>query len=108
MDPDDIRDLFRSVGPVTIRRMFGGKGVYVDGLIVAVDLRGELMLKGDAEAGPLYEQAGSKRWSYTHRKTGREVLMPYWPIPSSAFDDPDEAERWARIALGAAIRSGGN
>lgn len=107
MDNDDIQDLFRSVGPVSIRRMFGGKGIYVDGKIVAVEIRGELMLKGDAEAGPLYEEAGSKRWGYTHNKSGKEVLMPYWPIPSSALDDPDEAEKWIRIALGAATRAGG-
>jgi len=106
MDPDDLRDLFRSVGPIDIKRMFGGKGIYVDGRIIAVELRGELMLKGDAEAGPLYEEAGSQQWTYVHRKSGKPVSMPYWPIPSGAFDDPDEAEKWARIALGAAIRSG--
>lgn len=106
MDPDDIQDLFRSVGPVDIRRMFGGKGIYVDGRIVAVYLLGELMLKGDAEAGPLYEEAGSRQWTYSHRTSGKRVAMPYWPIPTGAFDDPDEAEIWVKIALGAAIRSG--
>ncbi|MBX9458818.1 MAG: TfoX/Sxy family protein [Rhizobium sp.] len=107
MDPDDIQDLFRSVGPVDIRRMFGGKGIYVDGRIVAVELRGELMLKGDAEAGALYEAAGSARWAYAHAKTGKRVAMPYWPIPSGAYDDADEAEKWVRTALDAAIRLGG-
>lgn len=106
MDPDDIRDLFRSVGPIDIRRMFGGKGIYVDGRIIAVELRGELMLKGDVEAGPLYEEAGSHRWTYLHNKSGKPVSMPYWPIPTGAFDDPDEAEKWVKIALGAAVRSG--
>lgn len=106
MDPDDIQDLFRAVGPVDIKRMFGGKGVYVDGRIIAVELRGELMLKGDAEAGALYEEAGSKQWTYTHNKSGKAVSMPYWQIPSEAFDDPDEAEKWVKIAVGAAVRSG--
>lgn len=106
MDPDDIQDLFRAVGPVDIRRMFGGKGVYVDGRIIAVELRGEMMLKGDAEAGPLYEEAGGRHWRYTHNKSGKEVAMPYWTMPESAFDDPDEAEKWVKIAVGAAIRSG--
>ncbi|MGV3551894.1 TfoX/Sxy family protein [Rhizobium sp.] len=104
MDPDDIQDLFRAVGPVAIKRMFGGKGIYVDGRIIAVHLMGELMLKGDAEAGALYEKAGSHQWTYTHRKSTKPVAMPYWPIPSAAFDDPDEAEKWVRIALDAAIR----
>ena len=106
MDPDDIQDLFRSVGPVAIKRRFGGKGIYVDGRIIAVELDGELMLKGDAEAGPLYEEAGSRQWTYGHSKSGKPVAMPYWPIPSGAFDDPDEAEKWARIAVGASVRAG--
>lgn len=106
MDPEDIQDLFRSVGPVDIRRMFGGKGIYVDGRIIAVELRDELMLKGDAESGPLYETAGGRHWRYTHKKTGKAVAMPYWTIPESAFDDPDEAEKWVKIAVGASIRAG--
>ena len=106
MDNDDIQDLFQSVGPVTVKRLFGGKGIYVDGMIIAVYLRDELMLKGDKEAAPLYEQAGSKQWTYTHRKSDKLVSMPYWPIPSEAFDDPDEAARWIRIAVEAAKRIG--
>ena len=106
MDHDDIQDLFRSVGPVTIKRMFGGKGIYVDGRIIGVELRNTLMLKGDAEAGPLYEAAGSRQWRYSHAKSGKEVGMPYWPMPEAAFDDPDEAEKWVKIAVGASIRAG--
>ena len=105
MDHDDIQDLFRSVGPVTIKRMFGGKGIYVDGMIIAIYLRDELMLKGDREAGALYEAAGSGQWTYTHKKSNKPVSMPYWPIPSEAFDDPDEAAKWVRIAVDAARRS---
>lgn len=107
MDREDIQDLFRAVGPVDIRRMFGGKGIYVDGRIIAVELRGELMLKGDPVAGSLYEEAGSRQWTYAHSKSGKAVSMPYWPIPSAAFDDADEAEKWVRTALEAAIRLAG-
>jgi DNA transformation protein len=105
MDNDDIQDLFQSVGPVTIKRMFGGKGIYADGMIIAVFLRDELMLKGDKEAGPLYEEAGSRQWTYTHKKSDKAVGMPYWPIPPEAFDDPDEAAKWVRIAVEAARRA---
>ena len=103
---DWMREHFAALGQLEIKRMFGGKGIYVDGRIIAVHLLGELMLKGDAEAGPLYEEAGSSRWTYTHRKSGKPVAMPYWPIPTGAYDDPDEAEKWVKIAVGAAIRSG--
>jgi TfoX/Sxy family transcriptional regulator of competence genes len=32
MDPDHLRDLFSSFRPVTVRRMFGGAGIFVDGV----------------------------------------------------------------------------
>ncbi len=103
MDNDAIEELFESVGPVTIRRMFGGKGIYADGIIFALELRGELMLKGDEESAPLLEAAGATRWRY-EGKGGKPVAMPYWTIPDEALDDPDIMAKWARIALDAAIR----
>jgi DNA transformation protein len=105
MDADSIQDLFQAVGPVTIKRMFGGKGIYVDGMIIAIDLRDDLRLKGDGEAAALYEAAGSRQWTYTHKKSEKPVAMPYWSMPEEAFDDPDEAAKWVRVALEAALRS---
>ena len=32
------------------------------------------------------------------------MLMPYWSLPDSAVDDPDEAVAWARSSLEAARR----
>jgi DNA transformation protein and related proteins len=40
MDDAAIRDMFAGLGPVTIRRMFGGKGIYHDGIIVALEIDG--------------------------------------------------------------------
>jgi DNA transformation protein len=37
MDDERIAELFESLGPVSIRRMFGGKGIYFDGVIIAVE-----------------------------------------------------------------------
>ena len=105
MDREALEDLFSGVGPISIRRMFGGNGIYSDGMIFALELRGELMLKGDDEAGPLYEEAGARRWRYTHRTSGKDVAMPYWSLPESALDDSDEMTHWARIAIAAARRS---
>ena len=36
MDAEDIREIFRGLGPVQIRRMFGGQGVYRDDLMFAL------------------------------------------------------------------------
>ncbi|MEN3145910.1 TfoX/Sxy family protein [Neorhizobium sp. IRAMC:178] len=104
MDNSDIEDMFEGLGPVSIRRMFGGKGIYHDGLIVAIDLRGEIMLKVDAVSAPEFEAAGARQWSYEGKK-GKPVLMPYWSVPEDAFDDPDEMRKWVRLAFDAAVRA---
>ena len=104
MDDDSIREIFDGLGPVTIRRMFGGKGIYHRGLIVAVVLgEGELMIKGDAASGPEIEAAGGRRWVYEMK--GRAGKMPYWTIPEAALDDPEELTIWTRKAYEAAVRS---
>jgi DNA transformation protein len=111
VDSDAIEEMFAGLGPVTIKRMFGGKGIYHAGLIVAIDLKGDVMLKADAESAALFAQAGAMQWSYEGKpKTadgaaGKPVFMPYWSIPDSAFDDPDEMTRWTRLAYEAAVRS---
>jgi DNA transformation protein len=106
MDQDHLRDLFEGVAPVTFRRMFGGHGIYRDGMIFAVVLRDQLLLKGDAEVAADYEAAGMERWVYENAKSKKPVAMPYWTAPESALDDPDEMTVWARKAIEAARRSG--
>ncbi len=105
MHNDDISDLFAGLGRVSIRRMFGGKGVYFEGVIIAVELRGELMLKADASSAPDFEAAGSQQWTYVGKRHGKLVAMPYWTVPAAAFDDPDEMKVWAVKAWEAALRA---
>lgn len=103
MDNDDIRDMFSSLGPVSIRKMFGGKGIYLDGTIIAIEFGGDMLLKGDEHTAPLLEAAGATRWTYEN-KAGKSVKMPYWSMPLEAYDDPDEMAKWVRLALDAALR----
>jgi DNA transformation protein len=105
MENDALHDLFSGLGPVTIRRMFGGKGVYHNGVIIAVELRGELMLKADAQSAPQFEAAGCTQWTYVGSRHGKTVAMPYWSVPDGAMDDPDEMAPWARQAYQAAVRT---
>jgi DNA transformation protein len=106
MTEADIADLFAGLGPVSIRRMFGGKGIYHDGVIFAIEIRGELMLKADEQSAPEFEAAGCTQWTYTGSRHGKTVAMPYWSVPEDAFDDPDEMTVWARRAYEAGLRAG--
>jgi DNA transformation protein len=106
MDNERIAELFEGLGPVRIRRLFGGKGIYFDGVIVAIVLRGELMLKADEHSAPDFEAAGCRQWTYTGTRHGKLVAMPYWTVPDDAFEDPDEMTVWARRAYEAGRRAG--
>ena len=104
MEQSEIREMFASLGPVTIKPMFGGKGVYCQGVIIAVEFHGDILLKADASSAAAFEAAGAIRWAYKG-KTGRDVTMPYWSVPAEAFDDPDIMALWVKRAYEAGLRS---
>jgi DNA transformation protein len=104
MDAEAIGEVFRTFGPVRIRRMFGGQGVYRDEVMFALEARGELYLKADQHTEALFRDLGSRPFVHTGRD-GRTATMSYWLMPESALDDPDEAAELAGHALGAARRA---
>ena len=103
MDAEDIREIFRGLGPVQIRRMFGGQGVYRDDLMFALVAAGELYLKTDDESVAFFREAGS-RVPYEKARDGSRTLTSYWLMPESALEDPDEAAELGRMAVAAAQR----
>ena len=104
MDDGALHDMFAAIGPISIRRMFGGKGVYADGMIVAVVLStGELHVKGDEETRALYEGEGAVQW--VPHMNGRVSAMPYWRVPADVLDDQDALDRWAHLARDVARRA---
>ena len=104
MEIADLEELFAGLGAITVKRMFGGQGIYHGGLIVGIVFEGEVLLKSDAVSAPQFEAAGARRWVYTGQ-ADKAVGMPYWYIPDEAYDDPDQMARWVRLAYEAALRS---
>ena len=106
MDRDFLIDLFADFGPVTIRRMFSGFGISVDGVNFALALRAGLYFRADEQDIPQFEAEGSGPFQYQQRKTGKSVTVnSYWQLPARLFDDSEELADWARAALGAAQRA---
>jgi DNA transformation protein len=103
MDREGLEELFAPVGPVGVRRVFSGHGVYADGLCFALALRGEIYIKVDAETEAEFAAAGSEPFIYNAR--GREVKVGFWRLVASAYDDEDELKRWSRLGLAAARRA---
>ncbi len=104
MDALAIRELFAEFGPVDVRRMFGGVGVFVEGRMIALVSRSVIYLKADAETIPDFEREGLAPFSYATR-TGERKLTSYWRMPERLYDDAEELARWARGAHAAALRA---
>ncbi len=102
MDGEAIRELFEPAGRVTLRRMFGGHGVYADGVMFALEAYGAIWMKADALTAPAFDARGLK--PFTYAKNGKPYEMSYRELPASAFDDPDELREWVRLAREAAFR----
>ncbi len=103
-----VRELFEGLGPVTIKKFFGGGGVYADGAMFALLASDTIYLKADDALKRDLAEAGSGPFIWTPSsgpKAGQQVEMSYWRLPDAALDDPDEAVCWARRALEVARRA---
>ena len=98
MDHEFIRELFSPFGAVTVKRMFGGAGIWSDGLMFALVFDGAIFLKVDVASIPEFEREGSRPFVYTRAKsTGRvgRASLSYWRLPERLYDDPEELAVWA-------------
>jgi DNA transformation protein len=102
---DYLADLFSVVPDTTVKKMFGGAGVFRHGLMFALALDdGKIALKADAQTVPDFQAAGCSEWTY-HDKRGKKMSMNYWYMPEYLADDPDELKTWALKAFDVAVRA---
>jgi DNA transformation protein and related proteins len=104
-DHTHIVELFAAFGPVSVRRMFGGAGIFADGLMIGLVADGVIYLKADEPGQAAFTAEGLG--PFTYGKANKRVVMSYWRMPERLYDDPDELARWAADALAAARRSEG-
>lgn len=83
--------------------MFGGAGVYCDGVFFAIIGDDDLWLKVDDETRAEFEAAGSG--PFTVEMKGKTGTMSYYAAPEEIFDDEDALRHWTTLALDAARRS---
>ena len=103
MSDEDLEGIFEALGPVTIRRMFGGKGIYFRGVIIAIEYDDELRLKADLVSEPEFKAAEATQWAYEGRRG--TTMMPYWSVPHEAFDNTELMACWLRRAYEAGLRA---
>lgn len=97
-----VQDLFSEFGPVSIRNMFSGAGIYAEGVMFAILVDDTLYLKADAIFACDFAAEG--KGPFTYRPKGRApVAMSYWEVPERLLDEPAELVTWARRAHAVAL-----
>ena len=98
-----LQDVLAPLGRIAVRRMFGGAGVYCDGVMFGLVVDGDtLFLKGDDTTKAAFEAEGCGPFVYGGK--GKPITMSYWRMPDRLLDDSDEMADWARTALAVARR----
>lgn len=100
---EHLRDVFRPLGVIDARRMFGGYGIYHDGLMFAIVMDDVLYLKADKKSAAFFERGGLPKFSY--QRNGRTATLSFYCAPETIMEDSGEALSWAHRALEAALRA---
>lgn len=83
---DDLAGL----GDVTSKKMFGGVGLFEDGVMfLIVDSTGGVFLRADDDTAAKFAELGSSK----------HARMPYYSVPGRVLADPAELLKWATEAL---------
>ena len=98
-----VLDLLQDFGAVTAKPMFGGWGIYRDGIIFAIVVRGTLYFKADDTNRPRFIEKGLD--CFTYMRKGKTCSMSYYLAPDEVLEDSDELCDWAREAYAAALRA---
>lgn len=98
-------DLMSDIDGVSARAMFGGFGMYKDGIIFGLIVENQLYFKVDETTVEKYKNAGSKPFEYEMR--GKISAMPYWLVPETILDNAEDLRVWveesAEISLKAKL-----
>lgn len=100
---DYVIDAMTPLGHARGRAMFGGWGIYLDGLIAGIIAWDTLYLKVDERNRADYEAAGSQPFRYEGK--GKPIAMSYWEVPAEILEDPERLREWVAQAHAASGRA---
>lgn len=98
-----VIDQLADWSPITVRRMFGGAGLFREGRMFGLLANDAAYLKADDENRPDFENVGMGPFRPFEGKK-KAMTMPYYEIPADVLEDPDRLAIWADKAYAAALR----
>ena len=100
---DFVLEQLGRVAPVTAKRMFGGVGIYSQGLFFALIAEDRLYFKVDDSTRPDFERLGMEPF----RPFGEDSAMGYYEVPADVVEDAGQLEPWMRKAIAVASKAKG-
>jgi DNA transformation protein len=97
---DLVLEALSPLGPIRIKRMFGGAGVWHGDTMFAIIADDTLYLKANDGSRSAFEAEGMARFAYTGKS--RTIEMSYWRAPERLLDEHEEMREWAAKAIEAA------
>ncbi len=97
-----LREQFAELGVVRVRRMFGGAGLFCDGVMFGLVFEDALYLKVDDRSRAEFE--AQELEPFVYERQGKPVSLSFLRAPEEILDDADSALYWGRLALDAAWR----
>jgi DNA transformation protein len=98
---DFVIDQLSAWGDVSVRRMFGGAGLYCEGKMFGLISDDVAYLKADDSNRDDFIRAGSSPFNPYPDKT-KTTVMSYYEIPADVLENRDELARWAQRSLAVA------
>ncbi|MDX2503518.1 MAG: TfoX/Sxy family protein [Gammaproteobacteria bacterium] len=98
-----VVELMQPMGPVRAKGMFGGHGIFLEGIMFGLVADSVLYLKVDKETEMQYKARGLE--AFTYHKKGKEYKMSYYQAPEEILEDGEEMTTWANKAYEVAIKA---
>ena len=93
-------DRLSHIPNITSKRMFGGYGIYQDGIIFAIiTSEKELYFKADISLEARFKTHDSRPFVYTGHKNRKPTTMPYWLLPEEILEDKEKIIEWVHASV---------
>jgi len=98
---DFVVEQLERVAPVTAKSMFGGVGLYAQGLFFALIAEDRLYFKVDDLTRPDFERLGMEPF----RPFGEAHAMGYYEVPADVLEDAAQLAPWMKKAIDVAAKA---
>ena len=99
---DYVIEQLSAIGYVTAKKMFGGVGLYADGIFFALIANDTLYQKVDDTNRQDYESAGMDAFRPYPDKTR---TMQYYEVPVEVLEDEEVLNDWAKKSIAVALQA---